>query len=250
MAGRTKTVAGGTSVMQNRRAKPTDEEREADPQEALWRTLDFFPTPPFAARRGCELIKMVDPTARVVREPAAGMGHMAEPMREYFEVLASDVHAHRPEYEVRDWLDDAAWDGEPDCDWIQTNPPFSIASQFVTKGLRRARRGVALLVRLAFLEGAERYAILGQGAEYPLTLLSPFSERVPMTLGRWQTDAASATAYCWCLWMKGREPMAPIWSGPGTRDRLWYADDAERYGWKAPCPLFDSLTVDNSGIDA
>lgn len=234
MAGKTKTTTGGTAVMANRRAKPTDEERVADPREALWRTLDFFPSPPWSARRGAELVLMLDPTAKIVREPACGEMHMADPLAEYFGVLASDIHQHSPSVTERDWLNDDHWPAAPDCDWIITNPPFGIASEFVTRGLQRARTGVALLLRLAFLEGGERYKILGQGAGTPLTLLSPFSERVAMTLGRWQTDAASATAYAWFFWMKGREPMAPIWSGPGTRERLWKPDDAERFGWKAP----------------
>lgn len=242
MAGKTKTTTGGTAVMANRRAKPTDEERIADPREALWRTLDFFPTCPWAARRGAELIQMLDPFARAVREPACGAGHMAFPLMEYFpDVVPTDVHAHEPWVVTRDWLDDAEWPSTPDCDWICTNPPFGIADQFVIRGLQRARTGVALLLRLAFLEGGERYSILGQGAEFPLTLLSPFSERVPMTLGKWDPASSTATAYAWLIWMKGREPMAPIWSGPGTRERLWKPDDAERFGWKAPLPLFEDL---------
>lgn len=212
-----------------------------DPLRALHRTLDLFCTPPWAARRGAELIQMVAPACRHVREPACGAGHMAFPLMEYFEVTPTDVHAHEPWVETRDWLEDAAWSAEPDCDFVVTNPPFAIASEFVTRGLRRARLGVALLVRLAFLEGGERYSILGQGAEFPLTLLSPFSERVPMTLGKWDPASSTATAYAWFFWMKGREPMAPIWSGPGTRERLWKPDDAERFGWKAPLPLFEDL---------
>lgn len=164
---------------------------------------------------------------------------MAAVLQERFEVWPSDVHAWTPNTPVRDWLDDAAWPDEPDCDWVMTNPPFAIADAFVTKGLRRARRGVALLLRLAFLEGADRHALLA-GSE-PLTLLAPFSERVPMTLGKWQPAASSATAYAWFFWKKGEAPMPPAFIGPGTRDRLWHQNDVETFGWKPPMPLFDEV---------
>lgn len=207
-----------------------------DPLTALYRTLDFFPTPPWGSRAGAEVLLALDPSCRTVREPACGEMHMAGPLGEYFDVLASDVHAHGPNTPVKDWLDDAAWDHPIDCDWIMTNPPFGIAEEFVTRGLRRARRGVALLVRLAFLEGGERYKILGDGQ---LTQVAIFSERLPMVLGRWDVKAKSATGYAWLFWMKDAEPRAPVWIKPGSRDRLWLPTDAERYGWREPLTLFE-----------
>lgn len=228
---------GAGAVMAGRAKKEVETD---SPLQRLQRQLDFFPTPPWATRAGAELVLRLDPDARVIREPACGEMHMADVLAETFEtVLPTDVHAHRPDVPVRDWLDDAAWPDEPDCDWVFTNPPFSIADQFVIRGLKRARRGVAILVRLAFIETPGRYDLFA-GSD-PLTLLAPFSERAPMTLGKWKPDASTATAYAWLLWKKGAAPQPPAFIGPGTRARLWRPDDAERFGFKEPMPLFEGL---------
>lgn len=228
-----------TAVMARRRADDDNEGLNA--QERLWKTLDFFATPPWAARAGLEQARVLWPQARDIIEPAAGMGHIAEPARETFNVLAYDVHDHGKGYGVRDWLDDAAWPDQPCCDVIATNPPFTLAEEFVRRGLRRATMGVALLLRLSVLEGCERHALLA-GPDAHLTQVAIFSERVPMTLGSWDPAASSATAYAWFYWSKVHsEPLAPVWFGPGTRDRLWRADDAARFGKLAPLPLFPGL---------
>ena len=56
--------SGHTSVMSSRAATAPGE-------------LDYFPTPPWAARAGGELIKQIDPAAGSCWEPACGEGHMA-----------------------------------------------------------------------------------------------------------------------------------------------------------------------------
>ena len=72
---------------------PASVERD-DAVTALYRALDYFPTPPWAARAGAELVQRLDPLAKTVWEPACGEGHMAGPLAEYFSVCASDIHPH------------------------------------------------------------------------------------------------------------------------------------------------------------
>lgn len=226
-----------TAVMSRRRA--ADDNEGLSDEERLWKQLDFFATPPFGARAGLEHAKKLWPDAKIMREPACGKMHIAAPAAEYFdEVLPSDVHAHGPGTPVRDWLDDAAWPAEPDCDIVCTNPPFTLAEQFILKGLQRARLGVALLLRLSVLEGVDRHTLL-QGPRATLTQVVVFSERVPMTLGEWDPAASSATAYAWFFWSKVHAPLPPAWFPPGTRDRLWRKDDPARFGKPTPMPLFD-----------
>lgn len=228
---------GAGAVMAGRAPAAVDGD---DARAALHRRLDYFPTPPWAARAGGELIHFADPAARTVWEPACGEGHMAAALGETFDVFASDVHPFGYG-EVTDFLDDEveSWAGDAP-DWIVTNPPFHTAGVFVRLGLRRARRGVALLLRLAFLEGGRRYGLF-YGAE-PLTLCAVFAERVPMTLGRWDPKAASATAYAWFLWRKGSsgEPRL-LGIPPGTRERLTRPDDAHRFGWRSEAGLLDAM---------
>lgn len=221
--------------MARRRGK--DDNEGLTDEEKLWKSLDHFCTPPWGARAGLEHAKKLWPDAVHMLEPAAGRGHIARPAAEHFDLVeGSDVHDYGRGYSVVDWLDPRAWDG-PCCDVVATNPPFSIAEEFVLRGLERARLGVALLLRLPFLEGGERHAIL-DGPKARLTQVVTFSERLPMTLGSWDPEASSAAAYAWFFWSKVHDPLPPAWFPPGTRDRLWRKDDPQHFGKLTALPLF------------
>lgn len=200
---------GHTSVMSNR--------APAAPGE-----LDYFPTPPWAARAGGELIQRLDPGPWSCWEPACGEGHMAHGLLDYFEggVFASDIFDYGYG-SVRDFLADDG--GAPSVDWIVSNPPFIKGEAFVRRAWPLARRGVAMLLRLVFLEGAARYRLFYE--DCLLSAVAPFAERVPMVKGRWDPNASSATAYAWFIWIKpetGRAPdgvrVVPI--APGAKARL------------------------------
>lgn len=180
-------------------------------------SLDFFPTPPWATRALCNWIESnigcLD--KMVAWEPACGQGHMARPLKEYFNIVhASDVHPYGFGA-VQDFLfpsdaDHARWD------WIITNPPFRLAEQFVLRGLELAREGIAMLVRTAFLEGGGRYSNLFSQVR-PYAVLQ-FAERVPMHKGRLDPNGSTATAYCWIVWRKGQDsPTQFDWIAPSRR---------------------------------
>jgi hypothetical protein len=224
--------SGASAVMAERRSGMSDAR------------LDYFPTPPWAARAGGELIRRLDPEASSVWEPACGGGHMVHGLRDYFNHWrASDVHAYG-NHELLDFLDPGAVAGAPDADrwdWIVTNPPFVAGEAFVRAAWPLARRGVAMLLRLSFLEGAARHRLLYE--DFPLTVCAPFAERVPMVAGRWDPAASSATAYAWFVWCKAGPwaklagSLQPI--APGAKARLTRPDDAIRFGVAAETPLFD-----------
>ena len=229
--------AGAGAVMQQRATRVVAADNA---QRAQWRALDFFPTPPWAARAGAELVKRLDPEAQTVWEPACGEGHMAHGLRDVFDptkVIATDIH---------NYTDNPTWDFLSDkrlpldgVHWIVTNPPFLKAAEFAQRGLEVAARGVAVLCRAAFLESAGRYPLLFQGP-HPLTAMAPFIERVPMQLGVWDPQGSTATAYAWFLFDKKAAPGSPVILPipPGTRARLTKDDDAARFGAQLAWPLF------------
>lgn len=185
-----------TAVMQ-RRVEPHD-------------SLDDFPTPPWATRALCERI---DCSGLSVREPAANRGHMVKSLSEYFrKVDASDIHDYGAGYPVRDYL----FGTHDDVDWTITNPPFRLAVQFVEKALCTSTKGVALILRSAFLEGIQRYFKLYSVT--PPTRILQFSERVVMHKGKLSAAGSTATAYCWIVWDKNSS-----YSNPTT------------FEWIAPC---------------
>lgn len=219
--------AGGVAVMQ-RRLEPKD-------------SLDDFPTPPWGTRALCEMLEQrdhLDLRHMTAWEPCANRRIMADPLGEYFgRVVASDVHEYGfPLDAVGSFvgeglaLDAVQWPLAGRPDWIITNPPFRLASAIILRALVEAETGVAMLVRSAWLEGAERYAEIF-GPRPPATI-AIFSERLPMVRGRWDVEARSATSYAWVVWRRGHagEPSCR-WFAPGTRDRLTRPDDAATFGY-------------------
>ena len=188
-------------------------------------SLDFFPTPPWATRALCEELG----GGEILRgytawEPACGQGDMARPMAEYFrDVYASDVHPYGFGATA-----DFLLCGPHEVDWVITNPPFKLAQEFIAEGLKRARRGVAVLVRTAFLESVGRYNELFR--ETAPTYVMQFTERVPMHKGKLTATGSTATAYCWLVWDKRRPREGTYfkWIAP-CRKRLERPEDYSRY---------------------
>lgn len=144
-------------------------------------------------------------------EPACGVGHMARVLRDYFGVVASDIH----DYGHGEKADFLRYPSEAEqFDWVITNPPFRLAEQFVTKAISIAKIGVAIFARTVFIESIGRYENLF--SRLPPSKFAQFTERVPLLKGRLDRKATTATGYCWLVWEKGRACRAPelIWIPP------------------------------------
>lgn len=186
--------------------------------------LDDFPTPPWATRALIEHVIAPFPAQRnalkhaTCLEPAANRGFMVRPLQEYFGgVYASDVHDYGCGYRVDDFLF-TGYD-QDEHDWIITNPPFRLASAFADRcALNEPRMGYALLTRIAFLEGVDRYKALFR--DHPPSIVAQFAERVPMVEGRFDPEASTATAYCWLVWFTGYEGLTHLQWIPPCRRQL------------------------------
>lgn len=101
---------------------------------------------------------------------------------------------------------------------IITNPPFNSAEGFVNSGVRLARRKFALLLRLAFLEGANRANTIF--SQIPPSRVWVFSERITFYPAGVQPKGSGTTAYAWFVWDKdavGRTELK--WLKPGYKSR-------------------------------
>lgn len=200
--------------------------------------LDYFPTPPWATRALCQVLEPdVDMHAMTCWEPACGEGYMARPLAERFRrVVATDIVDYRQTWPaqdgVRDFLMGDAW-GIPDGmgerpHWIITNPPFAQAEAFATRALTLAQDGVALLLRLQFLEGVTRWQRLF--SRTPPWTVAPFAERVPMFKGRCSGRGSTATAYAWFIWRADSDLISRVqWIAP-CRAALEVAGDYDLGG--------------------
>ena len=197
---------------------------------------DFFPTPPWSTRA---LVKNIlqeklgyfeRRDRQIVWEPACGEGHMAEVLREYCDdVTASDIWDYGYGDHTVDFLQCEQFNRKnEDADWIITNPPFGKKTDLVAlHALKLAKVGVAMFVRLQWLETIGRYETIFR--DTPPTLIAFFAERVNLCKDRWNPTGTTATAYIWLVWVKGRQPMPPFWIPPGCRESLSKPDDVERF---------------------
>ncbi|WP_372397073.1 SAM-dependent DNA methyltransferase [Azospirillum sp. HJ39] len=178
-------------------------------------SLDFFPTPWWATRALCEYV--IPSAMHVAWDPACGCGDMVRPLMEYFLAVAgSDVHDYGAGFVLHDFLMPYMPDGIGGTDWIITNPPFRLGEQFARHALKlvangAVEKGVALLVRTAFLEGVARHRLF---AEHPPACIAQFAERVPMVKGRLDRTASTATSYAWIVWRRGSTDTRMRWIPP------------------------------------
>jgi len=197
--------------------KPNENYAVTARRDAKTAPIDDFPTPPWATRA---LLTHVIKPHGTVWEPACGRCYMSVPLKEYFgasNVLSTDkIDYGSPHQDAGyDFVNDAATVTN-DVNWMITNPPFSLAQQFVVSAYNRGIRNVAILVRTQFLEGIGRYNDLYSW--WPPATVAQFSERVPMVEGRVDKDASTATSYCWIIWrpLSGKETNM-VWIPPCRR---------------------------------
>jgi hypothetical protein len=101
-------------------------------------------------------------------------------------------------------------------DNIITNPPYHSAEGFVISCLSSAKKKFALLLRLAFLEGANR-----QRTIFSLTPPSRvwiFSERITFYPKGVIATGSGTTAYAWFVWEFGDRSSCQLkWLKPGYK---------------------------------
>ncbi len=169
---------------------------------------DFYPTPRWATQA------LVDHEVfeGLTWEPACGDGAMAEVLKENgLAVYASDLHDRGYGISGEDFLK------SDKCFYnIITNPPYSLANEFLYKAYSRTNKKVALLLRLAFLEGAERQRKIFQ--KTPPARVWVFSERVTFYPKGEERASGGTTAYAWFVWDHSHEgPTELRWISLGRK---------------------------------
>jgi hypothetical protein len=172
---------------------------------------DFYPTPAWATHA----LMDNEPFCGDVWECACGDGAMASVISETGNrVESSDLY-------------DRGY-GEPGHDFLNstrratniiTNPPFHSAEGFVAAGLQGAEKKFAFLMRLAFLEGANRTNTIFH--RHPPSRVWVFSERITFYMKGAQVAGSGTTAYAWFVWDKDHQgPTELAWFKPGYKRRF------------------------------
>ena len=96
----------------------------------------------------------------------------------------------------------------PKVDNIISNPPYHCIEYYVHHALKLTNRKVALLARLAFLEGQKRQKFF---AETPLARVWVSRRRISMPPGGQNIRATGGTvAYAWFVWEHGHSGQPVI----------------------------------------
>ena len=169
---------------------------------------DAYYTPPEVARACVQAVSPLIAYRRKVLEPHAGGGAFFDELfcqRPDLHLVVNDSNDIAPaigsavlrnvEASTVDFLSITN-----NTDWVVGNPPYKNAQAHVEHALVIATEGVAFLLRLAFLESAQRHPFWQTNPPYQVHVLS---KRPSFTGGG--TDSA---AYAFFIWQK-RRPAAP-----------------------------------------
>ena len=180
---------------------------------------DFYPTPRWAtfALIESECFK------GDIYEPACGDGAMSEVLAETGNrVISSDLYNRGYGESGLDFLNSSRSYAN-----IITNPPFNSAEGFVSAGLRCATSKFALLLRLAFLEGANRANTIFHKA--PPARVWVFSERITFYPKGAVQAGSGTTAYAWFVWDKDHSGVTELaWLKPGFKAKFGVASSPRR----------------------
>ena len=169
---------------------------------------DFFPTPRWATYALIEN----EPFLGDIWECACGDGAMAEVLAQTGNQVESSDLYNRGYGEVGvDFLTT-----KRRANNIITNPPYNSAEGFVASGLKLAQNKFALLLRLAFLEGANRARTIFHVR--PPSRVWVFSERITFYMKGAITAGSGTTAYAWFVWdTQHNGPTELAWFKPGYK---------------------------------
>lgn len=158
---------------------------------------DFYPTPDFATE---EILRREGLERGVIWECACGDGAISKLLKQKGLAVFSTDLIDRGYGEVRDldFIDDLPANFK--ADHIITNPPFKLAKPFIEKALSVTTGKVVFLLRLAFLESADRYQLF---KTTPLKSVYVFSKRLTMSARGEGAKNGGMIPFAWFVWEHG-----------------------------------------------
>ena len=163
---------------------------------------DYYANPPSAV----EMLLELENFSKSIMEPACGQGHVAEVLKSHgYTVCATDLVNRGYGVCGVDFFNI----NEPTDMDIITNPPYSMAKEFVEHAMEIVTNGhkVAMFLKLTFLEGQGRRELF---RKYPPKIVYVSTSRIGCAKnGEFKKDkngnlkVDSAVAYCWYVWQKG-----------------------------------------------
>lgn len=153
---------------------------------------DFYVTPKLATIK----LLSVEIFEGGIWEPACGDGAISNVLLNAgYDVHSTDLYDHSYGQTGVDFL--SIYDTPYN---IITNPPYSLANDFAKRAIKITHKKVALLLRIAFLEGQKRYKEIYKNT--PPDRIHIFSKRLTMYPKNAERKGSGTTAYAWFIWDK------------------------------------------------
>lgn len=173
------------------------------------RANDWYPTPSWATQM---LINRVELRGFVL-ECCSGDGAIANALKtskpKAHLVTTNDLD-QKWDADFHGDATDPAWWEDQNCNWVVTNPPFTVAEKIVPLAVKHAFNGVAMLLRLSYLEPCGgRYGFLAERPPSTLIVLP----RISFT-GDGKTDSVTCA---WMVWERNA-PNQQVVIVPPTLD--------------------------------
>lgn len=189
-------------------------------KETMRRKNDFYPTPEWATQTLLDRYEMKGTSAF---ECCVGDGSISRVLEQRFSdcVWTNDIvtagvifqHYTLDAADPKNWQEH--WAGQMGFGWVITNPPFNRAAEIVPLAYRYAGIGIAMLLRLSFLEPVEdRGSWLNDHPPTSMIVLP----RISFT-GNGKTDSVTCA---WMIWEKGKQGTITVAENPKfTRNELF-----------------------------
>lgn len=181
---------------------------------------DFYATDPKAVKK---LLLKYPINGSKILEPCVGNGNIANTINEFYtnkpNIVGIDIiDRGYPNTIVHDFL---TWETDEKFDCIITNPPYSLAKEFVEKSMELLNDGydedgypngqLIMFLKIQFLEGAKRKELF---EKYPPKYIYVFRNRMATWNNGEPLDPngkrwATTMCHAWFVWEKGNtsEPI-------------------------------------------
>tara|TARA_R110002020_G_scaffold89633_1_gene218931 strand:+ start:181 stop:696 length:516 start_codon:yes stop_codon:yes gene_type:complete len=155
---------------------------------------DWYPTPTDATESFLDVEKFEGS----VWEPACGDGAISKVLEAHgMDVTSNDLNDFGYGQSNIDFLMEV----RKEADNIISNPPYKLASDFISKAIDLSVGKHAWLLRLSFLEGIARHTRIYQN--FPPARIWVFKRRLTIWRGDEEITGSGTTAYAWFVWERG-----------------------------------------------
>lgn len=160
---------------------------------------DFYPTPGYVVE---ELLKR-EKFIGITLEPACGDGAISKVLiNAKMPVFSSDLIDRGYGCGRVDFLENDGLFKQHDVyNNIITNPPFSLAQEFIEQSKKIATDKIAMFLKTVFLESEGRKKMF-QDNDFPLKKVYQFSKRVSLYKDGVKMKNSGMIAYAWFVWDK------------------------------------------------